>query len=43
MKFAHRKNLLELPPAFLSKMAALLGDEYDEFALKPATATHWWD
>ena len=31
MKFAHRKNLLELPPAFLSKMAALLGDEFDEF------------
>jgi NOL1/NOP2/sun family putative RNA methylase len=32
MKSVYRKNLLELPPAFLSKMAALLGDEYNEFA-----------
>jgi NOL1/NOP2/sun family putative RNA methylase len=31
MKMMHRKNLLELPPAFLLKMAQLLGDEYDEF------------
>jgi len=31
MKFAHQKNETELPPTFLSKMAALLGNEYDEF------------
>jgi NOL1/NOP2/sun family putative RNA methylase len=33
MKFMHQKNFLELPAAFLSKMAPLLGDEYDEFVL----------